>query len=61
LKGLEGEADLQHDGRINVADLLRFTKTRVRDESLKLKLDQEPFYYFNGTNFFDIRAVRRGR
>ncbi|HEX9490956.1 MAG TPA: caspase family protein [Stellaceae bacterium] len=57
LKGLDGEADLQHNGRINVAELLMFTKTRVREESRKLNLDQEPFYYFSGSNFFEIRAV----
>jgi WD40 repeat protein/uncharacterized caspase-like protein len=59
LKGLGGGADFQHDGRINVADLLRFTKTRVVEDSQKLKLDQEPFFFFNGTNFFDVRAVAR--
>jgi WD40 repeat protein len=57
LKGLDGEADLQHNGRINVAELLMFTKTRVHEESRKLNLDQEPFYYFSGSNFFEIRAV----
>ena len=57
LKGLDGEADLQHNGRINVAELLMFTKTRVREESRKLNLDQEPFFYFSGSNFFEIRAV----
>jgi WD40 repeat protein/uncharacterized caspase-like protein len=59
LKGLEGDADFQHQGRINVADLLRFTKTRVTEDSQKLKLDQEPFFFFNGTNFFDVRAVAK--
>jgi uncharacterized caspase-like protein len=57
LKGLDGEADLQHNGRINVAELLMFTKSRVREESAKLNLDQEPFFYFSGSNFFEIRAV----
>jgi WD40 repeat protein len=57
LKGLEGDADFLHAGRVNVADLLRFTKTRVTEDSQKLKLDQEPFFFFNGTNFFDVRAV----
>jgi WD40 repeat protein/uncharacterized caspase-like protein len=59
LKGLEGDADFLHAGRVNVADLLRFTKTRVTEDSQKLKLDQEPFFFFNGTNFFDIRAVAK--
>ncbi len=57
LKGLNGDADLQHDGRINVAELLMFTKSRVHDESRKLNLEQEPFYYFSGSNFFALRAV----
>ena len=34
-----------------------FTKAKVRDESKRLNLDQEPFYYFQGSNFFDVRAV----
>src|SRR6185312_14212468 len=61
LKGLDGEADLQHNGRINVAELLMFTKSRVREESAKLNLDQEPFFYFSGSNFFEIRAVAVNR
>ena len=61
LKGLDGEADLQHNGRINVAELLMFTKSRVREESAKLNLDQEPFFYFSGSNFFEIRAVATNR
>jgi hypothetical protein len=61
LKGLGGEADLQHNGRINVAELLMFTKSRVREESAKLNLDQEPFFYFSGSNFFEIRAVAVNR
>ena len=61
LKGLDGEADLQHNGRINVAELLMFTKSRVREESAKLNLDQEPFFYFSGSNFFEIRAVAASR
>jgi WD40 repeat protein len=61
LRGLDGDADLQHVGRINVAELLMFTKTAVREESRKLNLEQEPFYYFSGSNFFDIRAVAARR
>src|SRR6185437_9958812 len=61
LKGLDGAADLQHNGRINVAELLMFTKSRVREESAKLNLDQEPFFYFSGSNFFEIRAVAVNR
>jgi WD40 repeat protein len=57
LKGLEGGADLQHNGRINVAELLMFTKDKVYEESRKLHLDKEPFYYFSGSNFFTVRAV----
>src|SRR6185437_2289288 len=57
LKGLDGEADLQHNGRINVAELLKIGRATCREESAKLHLDQEPFFYFSGSNFFDIRAV----
>jgi hypothetical protein len=56
LRGLNGEADFAHDGRINVADLLRYAKSKVRDESHRLNLDQEPSYYINGSNLFDVRA-----
>ncbi|HVJ52717.1 MAG TPA: caspase family protein [Aliidongia sp.] len=57
LKGLGGEADMDHAGKINVAELLLFTKSHVRDASRKLNLEQDPFYYFSGSNFFDVRAV----
>jgi hypothetical protein len=61
LKGLSGAGDLQHVGRVNVAELLIFTKSKVHEESRKLNLDQEPFYYFQGSNFFDVRAVDAAR
>ena len=61
LKGLGGDADLDHAGRVNVAELLLFTKSHVRDASRKLNLEQEPFYYFSGSNFFDVRAVSGGQ
>jgi WD40 repeat protein len=57
IKGLEGDADLEHNGRIEVDNLLKFTRKRVREESQKLNLDQEPTFYFSGSNFFEIRAV----
>ncbi len=57
LDGLEGGADLDHKGRINVLYLMTFTDSRMREESRRLKLDQEPAYYFTGNKFFDIRAL----
>jgi WD40 repeat protein len=59
LKGLQGDADFRRAGVVNVVDLLRYTKKRVADDSQRLKLDQEPFFFFNGTNFFDVRAVAK--
>jgi len=61
LKGLGGAGDLERVGRINVAELLMFTRRQVREESRKLNLDQEPSYYFQGNNFFDVRAVEGGQ
>ncbi|HEX7966616.1 MAG TPA: caspase family protein, partial [Stellaceae bacterium] len=57
LEGLDGGADLEHKGRINVLYLMTFTDNRMREESRKLNLDQEPAYYFNGNKFVEIRAV----
>jgi len=48
---------IRRQRRINVASLLVVTKTVVREESRKLNTPQETFYYFTGSNFFDIRAV----
>ena len=57
LQGLKGDADMDHAGKVNVAELLLFTKSHVHDASRKLNLEQDPFYYFSGSNFFDVRAV----
>jgi WD40 repeat protein len=61
LKGLEGEADLGKEGKVNVADLLLFVKKHVGDAAHAQHIDQEPFYYFSGSNLFDLRAVGAGR
>lgn len=61
LEGLKGGADVGHKGRINVIYLMDFTDNRMREESRKLNLDQEPSYYFTGNRFFDIRAIPANR
>lgn len=57
LKGLDGGADPAHSGKIEVDDLLKFTKNQVLAASKRLHFDQEPSYYFSGSNFFDVRAA----
>ncbi len=57
LKGLGGEADSRHVGRVKVHELVIFTQDRVREESRKLNADQEASFFFMGNTFFDLRAV----
>jgi WD40 repeat protein/uncharacterized caspase-like protein len=57
LKGLKGDADFLHDGRINIANLVQYTQRSVAQESAKLKFDQVPYFHIDANKFFDVRAV----
>jgi len=57
LKGLKGDADFLHDGRINIANLVQYTQRSVARESAKLKFDQVPYFHIDANKFFDVRAV----
>lgn len=62
LKALQGDADLQvsgdHDGKVNVYELARYTKAKVPEAVRQVAPDhkQEPTYHFAGSDFFDIKA-----
>jgi WD40 repeat protein len=57
LRGLNGEADFDHTGRIDIYKLATFTKRHVAEESANWRdvRVQEPAYYFAGNNFFALR------
>ncbi len=54
LRGLAGDADTAHTGRIDIYNLEKYTKAHVEDASGNT---QHPKFYFGGNDFFDLRAT----
>ncbi|MGO8865887.1 MAG: caspase family protein [Alphaproteobacteria bacterium] len=63
LQGLDGAADLQKRGEIDVADLARYVTVYVPNEAKKQgrKVTQEASFYFAGGEFFDLRALPKAK
>jgi hypothetical protein len=57
LRALQGEADLDHTGRIDIYKLAMYTKRNVERESANLPSVQQPAYFFAGSDFFELRAM----
>ncbi len=57
LRGLQGEADSDHSGRVDIYKLAVFTKRHVEQATAAMPQVQEPAYFFTGSDFFDLRAV----
>ncbi len=54
LRGLAGDADIGHTGRIDIDDLDKYTKAHVEDASGNT---QHPKFYFDGNDFFALRVT----
>lgn len=58
LQALEGAADMDKTGRIDIYKLTMYTTRHVEAATSKGRQEQTPAYFFNGSQFFDLRAVR---
>ncbi|MBI3710762.1 MAG: hypothetical protein HY246_24210, partial [Proteobacteria bacterium] len=59
LKALSGAADLDHDGKVNIIEMGRYTKQQVPEVAKQVGRghEQVPRSFFNGDDEFDIRSV----
>jgi len=57
LKALLGDADTDHDGRIDIYKLAKYTERTVKQASAGGSRVQTPSYYFVGNDFFELRAL----
>lgn len=64
IRAFEGDADLGNSGIIDVPKLATYMKEHVIAHSEKMaaefgddSLKQEPYYYFGGSDFFQLRSV----
>ncbi len=58
LAGLEGAADTEHSKRIDIYMLFKYIKSHMLEETKQMAQVQEPSFYFDGSDFFALRAVR---
>ena len=57
LRALNGEADFDRAGRIDIYKLATFTKRAVERATADMRQPQQPAFFFAGSQFFDLRAV----
>ena len=57
MRALNGEADLDKNGQIDIYELANFTKRRVEQATADMRQPQVPAFFFAGSQFFDVRAV----
>jgi WD40 repeat protein len=59
LQGLEGhDPDIIRKGKIDVIDLMRYTKDKVAEESRKIHQDQVPKMQLGGNDGFPVQAIK---
>ena len=57
LRALNGEADFDKAGHIDIYKLATFTTRAVEQATADLRQPQQPAFFFAGSQFFDLRAV----
>ena len=56
LTGMEGAADSDKDGMVDVGELANYAKKHVREEAQKMNHNQNANFYFAGSEFFNLAA-----
>lgn len=56
LEGIKGQADIDHDGEVDVSELSSYAKSHVPEEARKIAPDhdQKATFYFAGSDFFKL-------
>ena len=61
LEALDGRADVARSGRVDVVQLARYTIDNVKQATAGRSRQQEPTFFFAGSEFFALRTSGVGR